>query len=251
MEAKIAGTDHGSLIQPPTTLVAQAITIALGFVSVATLGRLLTPEDFGLVAMTSAFIAVVTSFANLGLPQSTVQRDQITDEQINALFWINAGTGAVATVIGILAAWPVAWFYDRPELVAVTAALAVGLVINAMSAQHQALLRREMRFAQDARKGRQAAAVEGFVDLFHLGLPQPRQLLAEDFQDEQRIACRAGGFQLVLDERVERPRQLDRAERPLAAIGARRARPDQVNGPGTRRRGPRERVGVGAWQREC
>jgi PST family polysaccharide transporter len=127
-------------------LAAQMVNVLLGIVSVAILGRLLTPGDFGLIAMTGAFLAFVTTFADLGLPLATVQRAEITDDQVNALFWMNAAAGAAATVVGALAAWPIARFYDRPELVAVTAALAVGLAINGLSAQHQALLRREMRF---------------------------------------------------------------------------------------------------------
>jgi len=127
-------------------LVAQSASVGLGVASIAILGRLLTPDDFGVVAMAAAFVALIANFADNGLPQATVQREDINDEQINALFWINALVGAGAALAGVAAAWPIAWFYDRPELVGVTAALAGSLVITGAAAQHQALLRRHMRF---------------------------------------------------------------------------------------------------------
>jgi PST family polysaccharide transporter len=128
-------------------LVAQGVTVLLGVVSAAVLGRLLTPEDFGLIAMTAGFVAFIANFAELGLPQATVQQAEVTDDQVNALFWINAAVGVAAAAVGLAIAYPVAWFYGEPQLVAVTAALSVAFVVTGLSTQHHALLRRRMRFA--------------------------------------------------------------------------------------------------------
>ena len=60
------------------------------------LARLLTPEDFGLVAI----VTVLTSFAPLlidfGLGDATTQRDKITPTQISSLFWVSTGIGCSA-----------------------------------------------------------------------------------------------------------------------------------------------------------
>ena len=127
-------------------MVGQATMFVLGIVSVAVLGRLLSPNDFGLLAMAAAFLALITNFADLGLQQATIQRSEITEAQINVLFWVNAVVGLTAALIGIAVAYPISWFYKEPALVSVTAILSVGFFVTGISVQHQAILRRRMRF---------------------------------------------------------------------------------------------------------
>jgi PST family polysaccharide transporter len=135
-----------SVLGGAAVLTAQAGTVLLGLLSAAVLARLLTPADFGLLAMAGAFVALIANFAELGLPSATVQQSEVSDEQVSALFWINLAVGAVATVVGIGAAWPIATFYGEPALLPITAALSLGFLVAGASAQHQALLRRRMRF---------------------------------------------------------------------------------------------------------
>ena len=61
--------------------------VTIGFTAV--LARLLTPEDFGLVAMVTVVTVLVMQFKDLGLLESTVQRSAIDQAQISTLFWIN------------------------------------------------------------------------------------------------------------------------------------------------------------------
>ena len=110
------------------------------------LARLLTPEDYGLVAM----VAVVTNFAmmfkDMGLSMATVQKDTITHEQVSTLFWINL---VASTIIGIClagAAPLIAMFYKEPRLIMVTIAMAITFPLGGLVLQHMALLRRQMRY---------------------------------------------------------------------------------------------------------
>src|SRR5690606_27543467 len=59
------------------------------------LARLLTPADFGLMAMALTLTVVVTQFRQLGLSQAVVQREDLRWTQVNALFWVNAAAGLV------------------------------------------------------------------------------------------------------------------------------------------------------------
>ena len=67
---------------------AQAIKLGLQLISVVVLSRLLTPGDFGLVAMAGPVMAFLGMFQSLGLTQATVQRPQIGHGEGNFLFWI-------------------------------------------------------------------------------------------------------------------------------------------------------------------
>jgi len=110
------------------------------------LARLLSPDDYGLVAMVAVVLGFAKMFRGAGLMTATVQQPSITPEQVSTLFWLNA---AVAGTVGlcILASAPLlVAFYDRPELLAITAVLAGAFVVNGLSLQHDALLQRHMRF---------------------------------------------------------------------------------------------------------
>ena len=90
------------------TVIAQAIKIGVQFLSVIVLARLLVPEDFGLVASVSPIVAFVALFQNLGLQQAVVQRKEITQRQLNQVFWMSAAAGLVTTMIVVALAPAVA-----------------------------------------------------------------------------------------------------------------------------------------------
>jgi PST family polysaccharide transporter len=127
---------------------SQGIKIILQILSVVVLSRLLTPEDFGVVAMAGPVVAFLGMFQNLGLSQATVQRAEITDQEVNFLFWINVlATGAMAILLVLLA--PLfAYFYDEPSVGALVAAMALPVVLTGLAAQHNALLNRRMEFGK-------------------------------------------------------------------------------------------------------
>lgn len=128
------------------TLGAQALKFILNTVSVAILARLLMPADFGVVAMVSAITGLFGSLGDLGLSSATIQRADITHEQVSMLFWINIVVGILlASVVAALAP-VIAWFYHDPRLISITLASSVCFVFGGLTAQHYALLTRQMRF---------------------------------------------------------------------------------------------------------
>jgi O-antigen/teichoic acid export membrane protein len=123
----------------------------LQILAAVVLARLLTPADFGLVAI----ITVLTSFAPLlidfGLGDATTQRKQITPTQISSLFWVSTGVG-LAVAVALAAASPlIAALYRQPALEPIALSTAVTFVLWGASNQHMALLRRTMQFGRIAR----------------------------------------------------------------------------------------------------
>lgn len=129
-----------------TTLAAQATKFAMQMASTAILARLLTPADFGLIAMVTAITGFAALFKDLGLAQATVQRDVITHKQVSTLFWVNVGAGLLIALVVVATAPVISWFYNEPQLLWVTIALASTFVFGGLTTQHTALLRRQMRF---------------------------------------------------------------------------------------------------------
>lgn len=127
------------------TFSGQALKFVLNIGSTVILARILTPQDFGLVAMVTAVTAFIMVFKDLGLSMATVQRPEINHSQISALFWVNVVVGALLTIVTIALAPAIAWFYGEPRLMGVTAALAAAFLFSGLTVQHQALLRRQLR----------------------------------------------------------------------------------------------------------
>jgi O-antigen/teichoic acid export membrane protein len=125
---------------------AQAANFTLRIGSLMVLARLLNPKDFGLVGMVTAFTGVLNLFRDFGLSAATVQRVDVTDDQISTLFWINILVGVILALLLATMAPVVVGFYHEPHLLWVTIALSTAFLFNAAGVQHSALLQRQMRF---------------------------------------------------------------------------------------------------------
>jgi PST family polysaccharide transporter len=145
------------------TILSRVGTQLLQFAALAITARVLTPADFGKVAMILGFVGVIGIFRDLGLTAATVHARTLTHHQVNTLFWINSAAGLLITLIGVAAAPLVASFYHEPDLGPLCAALALGFFINSLCAQHGALLQRRLEFVTLARLQLITAAVSGLL----------------------------------------------------------------------------------------
>ena len=125
---------------------SQVAQFILRITGTVVLARLLTPADYGLFGMVAVVVGFAEMFKDAGLSMATVQKDQISHEQISTLFWVNfmisVGLGLCVFVGSPL----IAWFYGKPELASITVALSLSFIISGLTIQHQALLQRHMRF---------------------------------------------------------------------------------------------------------
>jgi O-antigen/teichoic acid export membrane protein len=128
------------------TVLAQGFQMALTLVSTVVLARLLTPHDFGIVAMVTTVTGFLRIFHDAGLSTATVQREGITHTQVSNLFWTNVALGGLASLLLAAAAPAIAWFYREPRLVAVTLALCLTFLLTSSAVQHWAILKRQMQF---------------------------------------------------------------------------------------------------------
>lgn len=128
------------------TLVSQGLRVLLQLASTAVLARLLTPSDFGLVAMVVAVIGFIGLLKDAGLSMATVQRERIDRDQVSNLFWANLLLSLAAVALAILLIPAVTAYYREPRLAGVTAALSAAFLLAGLGAQHRALLVRHMRF---------------------------------------------------------------------------------------------------------
>lgn len=187
------------------TIVSHGLKFALSIVATAVLARLLTPQDYGLIGMVVVFTGFVAMFKDLGLSLATVQRAEITYDQISTLFWINVTLSAAIIFLMVLLAPGIAWFYDEPRLMLITIVTSAGFFFGGLAVQHEALLKRQMRFY--------ALSVIAFISMmvgYCVGIVlawRGAKYWSLVFSQLALLACNALGVWLTCRWRPGRPRR--------------------------------------------
>jgi O-antigen/teichoic acid export membrane protein len=110
------------------------------------MARLLSPKEFGLVAMANTLTALLRVFRDAGLSVATIQKEGITQAQVSNLFWANLFVGSVVTLLVMTLAPAVAIFYKEPQLLAITFWVSFTFLFGSVAAQPRAMLQRKMLF---------------------------------------------------------------------------------------------------------
>lgn len=130
------------------TMGGQLAKIVIQLVSVIILARLLTPYDYGLLAMVMAVVGVADVFRDFGLSSAAVQAKTLSRAERDNLFWLNSLIGVVLLVV-IGAAGPLlALFYRQPELTWITAVVGLSFLFSGLATQYRADLQRRLLFAR-------------------------------------------------------------------------------------------------------
>lgn len=136
---------------------------AISFLTFIALSRLLAPEAFGLVAMATAFTAIVEIFLDQGLSAAIVQRADLEKEHLDTAFWISVLAGLMLAIGGIAAAGFVASIYKEPDLAPVLMWLSLSFILVALSSTQIAILQRKLAFKNLAARSLTAVMVGGIV----------------------------------------------------------------------------------------
>lgn len=129
-------------------LGTQLARVGLQFASMVVLARLLTPEDFGLVAMVTAVIGIAEMIKDFGLSTAAVQAQDLTDGERTNLFWANLGLGTAAGLAAAAAGPLIVAGYHEPRLGPIVWALSGVFVISGANTQYRSDLMRRMRYRQ-------------------------------------------------------------------------------------------------------
>lgn len=138
----------------------------VGFFVSIILARILSPEDFGLLAIITVFISLANVFLDFGFGTALVQRSEVTEQHYSSVFFMNLAMGCLlGTVVFFLAPF-IADFYNKSVLVDLIRAMSVCFIINAFGNVTRAHLRREMNFKILSYASIGAALISGVVAVF-------------------------------------------------------------------------------------
>ena len=122
---------------------------SLGFISTLMLVRLLSPADFGIVAMATSFIIMAELLAAFGFDVALIQKQDATDEHYHTAWTCNVLLGLLITLAMLAAATPIAGFYSRPEVFPVVCALALGPLLSGCENIGVVAFRKELQFRRE------------------------------------------------------------------------------------------------------
>ncbi len=137
---------HGGMI----FVTARGLNIFVQLASTILLARLLSPQDFGLVAMVLALVGFAPLLIDFGTTDASVQKTHIAQDEISTVFWLNLAIGVALTVLLAGTSGLIARVFGEPALTNISLVLSLTFIMAAVSTQHYALMRRAMQFRRIA-----------------------------------------------------------------------------------------------------
>lgn len=144
-----------------STFFQQIIGMVFGIV----IARILSPDDYGLVAMLAIFSAIANTIMDSGFTTALINKKTIRHEDYNAVFWFSAFCGIVIYMILFLAAPLIAQFYNKPVLLNLSRVLFLSFLISSFGIAHNAILFKKLKVKQRGIIDVAAVSISGGVGL--------------------------------------------------------------------------------------
>ncbi len=157
-EKSIKGVMWSGFSQGSRQVIQLVITVILA--------RLLSPDDFGLVAMADVLISFLAIFTEMGLSSALIHKQDINERHINSAFWINLLFGIVLACLFLLSAPLISNFYHSQKLRLIVNALSINLIISSFGIIQLALLTKKMEFKKIAVRDVTAVSISGVAAIY-------------------------------------------------------------------------------------
>ncbi|HBX8302004.1 TPA: lipopolysaccharide biosynthesis protein, partial [Klebsiella pneumoniae] len=125
---------------------SQIFKIAVQLLNIVVLARLIPPHDYGIMAMALVVTNFATLVRDLGTSAAIIQKENIENKTINAIFWLNILMGCSVAIVIIMLSPFIAYIFHTKQLLFVLLLLAVSFPLSSSSSAHLALLERNSFF---------------------------------------------------------------------------------------------------------
>jgi O-antigen/teichoic acid export membrane protein len=116
----------------------------LSFLSTLYIARLLTPNDYGLVAMTGIWVGSLTLLVEMGLGSAVIQFQNLDERELNMCFWGTLGTAIAGYLLLYAAAPAIADWFGIPLFCEVLRVVSLTLPLTAVRIIPYSLLRKAL-----------------------------------------------------------------------------------------------------------
>lgn len=124
--------------------------VLLSLVVNAFLARLLSAEDYGIVAVITVFSTFFTTFSDMGFGPAIIQNKHLTQEDIDSIYTLTVYVSIILMVFFAICSFPIAAFYGDRVYISLGQMLSISLLFNAMNMVPNGLLNRDKKFASIA-----------------------------------------------------------------------------------------------------
>ena len=138
----------------------------ISFVIQIVLARILLPDDYGLISLTTVFIAISNVFVQSGLTSGLVQKKEISELDKSSMFYISIGLGLILYLILFLVSPLISSFYKTPEFTNVLRVHSLTIIFSSISSVSIALIQRELKFKKTFLVGIIGHLFQGAVGIF-------------------------------------------------------------------------------------
>lgn len=114
------------------------------------IARLISPADFGLIAMLTIFLSLAQVFIDSGFGSALIQRKDRNNEDFSTVFFFNLGISIIIYIILYFAAPYIALFYHIPELSLITRIVGINIIIIALYTIQKIIYRISLNFKKIA-----------------------------------------------------------------------------------------------------
>ena len=137
-----------------------------GFIITVILARLLSPEDFGTLALLALFLGIAGLFVNAGFSAALIQKQDTTHIDESTVFWFNIGAAVIMTLVLFAISPLIADFFAMPVLKPLTMLMACNILISAMGSIHSTLLSKRLDFKTPMKIGAASMTISGCVGVY-------------------------------------------------------------------------------------
>src|SRR5699024_5526258 len=121
---------------------AQIVTFIVSII----LARLLSPKDYGTIALVTVFLAIMQVFVDSGLGSALIQKKNADDLDFSSVFIFNFIVCIILYIFMFFVAPIIAEFYDDKNLVAIIRVISITILISGVKGIQQAYVSRNMLF---------------------------------------------------------------------------------------------------------
>lgn len=108
------------------------------------LARMLSPGDFGLLAMVGIFTAIAQNLSSCGMSDGLIRKPSPSADDYSTVFTFNLLAGIFFSIIFVVSAAPLASYFGQPDLQAIMWAIAFCFVFQTMSFVQETRLRKHL-----------------------------------------------------------------------------------------------------------
>ena len=124
--------------------------IFLSLIVNAVLGRILSAEDYGVVAVITVFSTFFTTFSDMGFGPAIIQNKDLNEDDINNIYSFTVYISVVLMVVFALCSFPIASFYGDKVYIPLGQMLSISLLFNALNMVPNGILNRDKKFVSIA-----------------------------------------------------------------------------------------------------